>query len=123
MGKSESLHICLKKKYKHHNRADMVMFVSLVLRLCGDQPDGTVTETSNTNTMTVVFFSDTSYVDRGFDAEFEAIDMKDRKNFIVLKLDGVFFVIQAVSSLTNPVFHSLSKQVPVQKSALHKVGA
>lgn len=101
----------------------MVMFVSLVLRLCGDQPDRTVTETSNTNTMTVVFFSDTSYVDRGFDAEFEAIDMKDRKNFIVLKLDGSFFVIQAISSLTNPVFHSLSKPVPVQKSALRKVGA
>lgn len=103
----------------------MVMFVSLVLRLCGDQPDRTVTETSNTNTMTVVFFSDTSYVDRGFDAEFEAIDMKNRKNFIVLKLDGVFFffVIQAVSTLINPVFHSLSRAVPVQKSTLHKVGA
>lgn len=70
----------------------MSMLVSLVHRLCGDQPDRTVTETSNTNTMKVVFFSDTSYVDRGFDAEFEAIDMKDRKSFIVLKLDGFFFL-------------------------------
>lgn len=99
------------------------MLVCLVLRLCGDQPDRTVTETSNTNTMKVVFFSDTSYVDRGFDAEFEAIDMKNRKNFIVLKLDRGFFCDSGISSLINPIFHSLSKPVPVQKSALHKVGA
>ncbi|XP_044060073.1 ST14 transmembrane serine protease matriptase a [Siniperca chuatsi] len=46
-------------------------------KLCGEKPDGTLTETSNTNTMRVVFFSDASYVDRGFDAEFEAIDIKD----------------------------------------------
>nr|XP_046245751.1 ST14 transmembrane serine protease matriptase a [Scatophagus argus] len=46
-------------------------------KLCGDKPDGTVTETSNTNTMTVMFFSDASYVDRGFSAEFEAIDITD----------------------------------------------
>uniref|UniRef100_A0A8C2Z469 ST14 transmembrane serine protease matriptase a n=1 Tax=Cyclopterus lumpus TaxID=8103 RepID=A0A8C2Z469_CYCLU len=44
---------------------------------CGEKPDGTVTETSNTNTMSVVFFSDASYVDRGFDASYEAIDVKD----------------------------------------------
>lgn len=53
----------------------------LIIRLCGEKPDGTVTETSNTNTMSVEFFSDASYVDRGFDAEFEAIDAKDRKGF------------------------------------------
>ncbi|XP_069577089.1 ST14 transmembrane serine protease matriptase a [Brachyistius frenatus] len=46
-------------------------------KLCGDQPDGTVTESSNTNTMNVVFFSDSSYVDRGFEAEFQAIDVKN----------------------------------------------
>ncbi len=57
----------------------MSLLVGLILRLCGEMPDGTVTETSNTNTMTVVFYSDASYVDRGFDAKFEAIDIKDRK--------------------------------------------
>uniref|UniRef100_UPI0037E82D2F ST14 transmembrane serine protease matriptase a n=1 Tax=Semicossyphus pulcher TaxID=241346 RepID=UPI0037E82D2F len=46
-------------------------------KLCGDQPEGTVTETSNSNKMEVRFFSDSSYVDQGFDAEFEAIDVKD----------------------------------------------
>lgn len=46
-------------------------------KLCGEKPDGTVTETSNTNTMSVVFFSDASYVDRGFEASYEAIDIKD----------------------------------------------
>lgn len=29
--------------------------------------------------MNVVFYSDASYVDRGFEAEFEAIDKKDRE--------------------------------------------
>ncbi|XP_041651915.1 ST14 transmembrane serine protease matriptase a [Cheilinus undulatus] len=46
-------------------------------KFCGEEPDGTVTETSTTNTMDVTFYSDSSYVDRGFDAEFEAIDIKD----------------------------------------------
>ncbi|KAG7479094.1 suppressor of tumorigenicity 14 protein [Solea senegalensis] len=46
-------------------------------KLCGEQPDGVLTETSKSNTMSVVFYSDSSYVDRGFDAEFEAIDVKD----------------------------------------------
>lgn len=57
----------------------MSQLVHLVLRLCGEKNDGAVTETSNSNTMSVVFYSDASYVDRGFNAEFEAIDMKDRK--------------------------------------------
>ncbi|XP_068440802.1 ST14 transmembrane serine protease matriptase a [Clinocottus analis] len=46
-------------------------------KLCGEQPDGSVTETSNSNKMSVVFFSDASYVDRGFNASYEAIDVKD----------------------------------------------
>ncbi|KAF0030157.1 hypothetical protein F2P81_016888 [Scophthalmus maximus] len=46
-------------------------------KLCGEHPGGTMTETSKTNTMSVVFFSDASYVDRGFEAAFEAIDVKD----------------------------------------------
>lgn len=50
-----------------------------IFRLCGEHPDGTLTETSKNNKMTVVFHSDWSYVDRGFEAEFEAIDIKDRK--------------------------------------------
>uniref|UniRef100_A0A3Q3VTS8 Uncharacterized protein n=1 Tax=Mola mola TaxID=94237 RepID=A0A3Q3VTS8_MOLML len=45
--------------------------------LCGEKPEGTVTETSKSHTMSVVFYSDASYVDRGFNAEFEAIDVKD----------------------------------------------
>lgn len=44
-------------------------------KICGEKPDGTVTETSSTNQMSVVFFSDASYVDRGFTAEFEAVDI------------------------------------------------
>lgn len=38
-----------------------------------------MTETSSTNKMDVMFYSDSSYVDRGFDAMFEAIDVTDRK--------------------------------------------
>lgn len=47
--------------------------------MCGEQPDGTVTETSSTNKMEVIFVSDFSHVDRGFDAEFEAVDASNRK--------------------------------------------
>lgn len=56
-----------------------MLLVRPFLRLCGDKPVGTMTETSNNNKMTVVFHSDESYVDRGFDAVFEAIDVKDRE--------------------------------------------
>lgn len=63
-----------------NNTADMSLIVRLLLRFCGEQPDKTVTETSDTNKMTVDFYSDSSYVDRGFEAEFEAIDMKDRES-------------------------------------------
>ena len=56
----------------------MSLLVRLFLRLCGEQPEAT-TETSITNSMSVVFFSDNSYVDRGFEATYEAIDVKDRK--------------------------------------------
>ncbi|KAF3847415.1 hypothetical protein F7725_020443 [Dissostichus mawsoni] len=67
-------------------------------KLCGEQPEA-MTETSTTNIMSVVFFSDNSYVDRGFEATYEAIDVKDPcpKQFLcrnqrciktVLKCDG-----------------------------------
>ncbi|KAM3875577.1 LOW QUALITY PROTEIN: ST14 transmembrane serine protease matriptase a [Diretmus argenteus] len=46
-------------------------------RVCGEKPSGTVTETSDTNRMMVTFYSDASYVDRGFSAVFEAIDSND----------------------------------------------
>ncbi|XP_031142871.1 ST14 transmembrane serine protease matriptase a isoform X2 [Sander lucioperca] len=46
-------------------------------KLCGENPDAIVTETSNSNTMSVVFFSDASYVDRGFSASYMAIDATD----------------------------------------------
>uniref|UniRef100_A0AAQ5Y5E1 Suppressor of tumorigenicity 14 protein homolog n=1 Tax=Amphiprion ocellaris TaxID=80972 RepID=A0AAQ5Y5E1_AMPOC len=46
-------------------------------KFCGEEPEGTVTATSNDNKMNVMFYSDASYVDRGFDAQFEAIDVKD----------------------------------------------
>lgn len=46
-------------------------------KICGEHPDGTVTETTNSNRMDVSFHSDDSYVDRGFFAEYEAIDIKD----------------------------------------------
>lgn len=51
----------------------------VVFRFCGDHPDGSLTETSRTNKMTVQFFSDGSYVDIGFDAGYEAVDVTDRK--------------------------------------------
>uniref|UniRef100_A0A8C4GIG8 Suppressor of tumorigenicity 14 protein homolog n=1 Tax=Dicentrarchus labrax TaxID=13489 RepID=A0A8C4GIG8_DICLA len=63
-------------------------------KLCGEKPDGTLTETSNSNPMSVMFVSDHSYVDRGFSAEFEVIDIKDPcpkqfqcKNQRCIKLD------------------------------------
>uniref|UniRef100_A0A8C6SCI0 Suppression of tumorigenicity 14a n=1 Tax=Neogobius melanostomus TaxID=47308 RepID=A0A8C6SCI0_9GOBI len=46
-------------------------------KVCGEQPTKSVIETSTNNKMTITFFSDKSYVDRGFDAVFEAIDVKD----------------------------------------------
>ncbi|XP_068173527.1 ST14 transmembrane serine protease matriptase a [Antennarius striatus] len=46
-------------------------------KFCGEKPEGTLTETSDSNTMTVTFYSDYSYVDQGFSAEFEAIDRKN----------------------------------------------
>lgn len=46
-------------------------------KFCGQQPDGTVTATSNDNKMNVIFRSDASYVDQGFSAQYEAIDVKD----------------------------------------------
>lgn len=80
MKRSESVLVYLKNHINFHNYADMSMLlVRLFLRLCGDKPVGTMTETSNDNKMTVVFRSDGSYVDRGFDAVFEAIDVKDRE--------------------------------------------
>uniref|UniRef100_A0A667XAX5 Suppressor of tumorigenicity 14 protein homolog n=1 Tax=Myripristis murdjan TaxID=586833 RepID=A0A667XAX5_9TELE len=51
--------------------------VCVVLRVCGEKPDGTVTQTSSTNQMIVAFRSDESYVDRGFTAVFEAVDNND----------------------------------------------
>lgn len=44
---------------------------------CGEKPDGSVTETSSTNKMTVVFYSDESHVDQGFFAQYEAIDVQN----------------------------------------------
>lgn len=46
-------------------------------KVCGEQPIKTVTETSKSNKMTITFYSDNSYVDQGFDAEYEVIDVKD----------------------------------------------
>ncbi|XP_015239649.1 PREDICTED: suppressor of tumorigenicity 14 protein homolog [Cyprinodon variegatus] len=45
-------------------------------RLCGENLKGTLVETSKTNKIKVSFHSDYSYVDRGFSAEYEAIDIK-----------------------------------------------
>ncbi|XP_038145856.1 suppressor of tumorigenicity 14 protein homolog [Cyprinodon tularosa] len=46
-------------------------------RLCGENLKGTLVEASKTNKIKVSFHSDYSYVDRGFLAEYEAIDIKD----------------------------------------------
>uniref|UniRef100_A0A3P9PTK9 ST14 transmembrane serine protease matriptase a n=1 Tax=Poecilia reticulata TaxID=8081 RepID=A0A3P9PTK9_POERE len=45
--------------------------------LCGDHQDGNIFEIGTTNKMTLEFLSDHSYVDRGFQAEYEAIDPVD----------------------------------------------
>ncbi|KAL7870623.1 hypothetical protein SRHO_G00081200 [Serrasalmus rhombeus] len=42
-------------------------------KLCGELPTNTV-RTSNTNQMTVIFYSDASFVDRGFNATFTAFE-------------------------------------------------
>uniref|UniRef100_A0A8C2XJJ4 ST14 transmembrane serine protease matriptase a n=1 Tax=Cyclopterus lumpus TaxID=8103 RepID=A0A8C2XJJ4_CYCLU len=58
-------------------------------KFCGEKPDGTVTETSNTNTMSVVFFSDASYVDRGFDADSPTFQCRNQRCVkLALKCDG-----------------------------------
>uniref|UniRef100_A0A8C6KS70 ST14 transmembrane serine protease matriptase a n=1 Tax=Nothobranchius furzeri TaxID=105023 RepID=A0A8C6KS70_NOTFU len=46
-------------------------------KLCGEYNNGALTETSRTNTMTVMLHSDSSYVDRGFQADYEAVDSSD----------------------------------------------
>uniref|UniRef100_A0A3P9PTV5 ST14 transmembrane serine protease matriptase a n=1 Tax=Poecilia reticulata TaxID=8081 RepID=A0A3P9PTV5_POERE len=46
-------------------------------KLCGDHQDGNIFEIGTTNKMTLEFLSDHSYVDRGFQAEYEAIDPVD----------------------------------------------
>ncbi|XP_055003963.1 ST14 transmembrane serine protease matriptase a [Boleophthalmus pectinirostris] len=46
-------------------------------KVCGEKPMKMVTQTSKSNKMTITFYSDKSYVDRGFDAQFEAIDVKN----------------------------------------------
>lgn len=46
-------------------------------KVCGEQPLKTVEETSKDNKMTITFYSDKSYVNEGFEAFFEVIDMKD----------------------------------------------
>ncbi|KAM7398965.1 hypothetical protein PAMP_018264 [Pampus punctatissimus] len=51
--------------------------------ICGEKPDGTVTETSNTNQMSVVFFSDSSSVDRACPKEFHANRMISVSVFIL----------------------------------------
>jgi len=68
----------IKKRWGSHKRAAASVLVYLILRLCGEYSE-TLTETSKSNKMSVTFYSDNSYVDRGFSAEFEAIDVKDRK--------------------------------------------
>ncbi|KAF7641610.1 hypothetical protein LDENG_00276240, partial [Lucifuga dentata] len=46
-------------------------------KLCGEEPSDMLTEVSTTNKMNVVFYSDASYVDRGFSAVFEATNSED----------------------------------------------
>ncbi|KAM6973022.1 ST14 transmembrane serine protease matriptase a [Aplochiton taeniatus] len=43
-------------------------------KICGEKPASSVTMTSDSNLMKVSFHSDSSYVDRGFSAKYEAID-------------------------------------------------
>ncbi|XP_061136066.1 ST14 transmembrane serine protease matriptase a [Syngnathus typhle] len=46
-------------------------------KFCGDKAENELTETSRNNKMTIKFFSDGSYVDIGFSATYEAVDMAD----------------------------------------------
>ena len=53
------------------------MFYFVCLRMCGEKSTNTV-YSSRTNQITVKFYSDMSYVDQGFSAEFEAFEPNDR---------------------------------------------
>lgn len=106
--KSESMLAWVKSTW--HNRADTSLLLSLILRLCGQQPDGTATETSSTNTLSVMFVSDASYVDRGFDAEFEAIDIKDRKWLTFLPRDNILYDIRRLCLTLTPSSTACPKQ-------------
>lgn len=73
---------CALKKRECQNKAGVSLLVHFIFfRWCGEKPDGSVTETSSTNKMTVVFYSDESRVDQGFLAQYEAIDIQNRKQF------------------------------------------
>jgi hypothetical protein len=53
--------------------------VSVHTRLCGEKT-GHVVETVKNNQATVTFSSDHSYVDRGFNVTYKAINSLDRKS-------------------------------------------
>uniref|UniRef100_W5LYQ6 ST14 transmembrane serine protease matriptase b n=1 Tax=Lepisosteus oculatus TaxID=7918 RepID=W5LYQ6_LEPOC len=52
-------------------------------KLCGEKLPNTVVS-SQSNTMKVTFFSDNSFVDRGFSAQYEAFDPTDRESLDLL---------------------------------------
>lgn len=78
--RSESL-LCFKKTGMPEQSRCVIACTFHFFRWCGEKPDGSVTETSSTNKMTVVFYSDESRVDQGFLAQYEAIDIQNRKQF------------------------------------------
>uniref|UniRef100_A0A669D0M1 ST14 transmembrane serine protease matriptase a n=1 Tax=Oreochromis niloticus TaxID=8128 RepID=A0A669D0M1_ORENI len=72
----ESL-LCFKKMGMPEQSRCVIACTFHFFRWCGEKPDGSVTETSSTNNMTVVFYSDESRVDHGFSAQYEAIDVQN----------------------------------------------
>lgn len=87
--------------------------VSYPIRVCGEKPDGTVTETSSSNTMEVIFFSDFSHVDRGFEAEFQAVDASDRKRLSSGLLTNLWETRLLKSSHPQPAPRSSSAKISV----------
>ena len=65
--------------YSHLDIRLIRVCVRTFIRMCGEKTTVQVV-TSDTNLMSVLFFSDASYVDRGFSAEYEAFASTDRES-------------------------------------------
>lgn len=100
--------------------------VSLCCRLCGRKLKSTVI-TRESNMMTVQFSSDSSYVDQGFTAEYEAFVPTNRKTMHFATVPPVFRLIHfrfdisfLLSDCSLLLSISLSWEVPVHQQPVHQ---